>query len=141
MWEACIEMATTTNVPLSFFSNSGFKKLIKPITNKFSMSKIINPSNVKNIIQETSQHIKNKIISETNKKIISLKIDAVSRHFRSLIGINIQYIDSSNRVTIKTLAVKEMFGRQTAANLKCFILGVLNDYKTSIDQIYIYNHN
>jgi hypothetical protein len=52
----------------------------------------INSQNIKNHIFNAS----NVIISRIKNQLISLKIDSVKRHNRSIVGINIQYIKVFN---------------------------------------------
>ncbi|KAF0753987.1 Uncharacterized protein FWK35_00029175, partial [Aphis craccivora] len=62
-------------------------------------------------------------------------IDSVKRHTRSILGINIQYI-KNDEITLKTLAMVELFEKHTAENLKQSLLDVRVKYEITREQIY-----
>jgi len=62
----------------------------------------------------------NQIKDDVKSKLISLKIDCVKRHSRSIMGVNIQYI-KKNKVFLATLAMKEIHVQHTSANLKTLV--------------------
>ncbi|KAF2892165.1 hypothetical protein ILUMI_14008 [Ignelater luminosus] len=71
--------------------------------------------------------------------MLSLKIDAATRMDRSFLGINVQYIDmEKQKIILKTLALKEIFVRHTAENLKQIVAEVLDSYKIKRQQIYTF---
>jgi len=51
--------------------------------------------------------LKNQIINEIQNKLISLKIDAVTRLNRSFLGLNIQYIDNEF-IQLRTIGLVEL---------------------------------
>ncbi|KAF0718472.1 Uncharacterized protein FWK35_00024860 [Aphis craccivora] len=65
--------------------------------------------------------VSNSIISEitddVKNKLISLKIDCVKRHFRSIMGVNIQYI-KYGKVCLATLAMRELLDVLKAFNIR-----------------------
>ena len=77
----------------------------------------INSQNIKNHIFNASDVIIRCIKNDIKRQLISLKIDSVKRHNRSILGINIQYIKSGD-IILKTLAMVELFDKHTAENLK-----------------------
>jgi len=64
-----------------------------------------------------SNTIISEITNDVKYKLISLKIDCVKRHNRSIIGVNIQYV-KNGKVCLATLAMKEVREQHTADNLK-----------------------
>lgn len=135
LWEGCLEMATKGGLPLSFISNSGFKKVIEPLTAKLNIERQLNVTNLKAVIYDTAKQIKIQIKNETKDKLLSIKIDAVTRQCRSLLGINVQYI-LNEEIVIKTLAIKELQERHTGYYIKNVILDVLKEYNIALKQIY-----
>jgi len=54
-----------------------------------------------------------------NNKLVSLKVDGVTRHNKSFLGINVQYmLENIMDLRIKTLAIFELTQRHTAVYLK-----------------------
>ncbi|XP_065314825.1 zinc finger BED domain-containing protein 4-like [Gordionus sp. m RMFG-2023] len=78
-----------------------------------------------------SQNLKKEIY----QKLISLKLDIATRYDRSILGINIQFIDNGE-IKLRTLCMKEIKERHTSEYLKKIILDVLNEHEIRIDQIY-----
>jgi len=76
------------------------------------------PSLTEKVHDATSQEVKG--------RLVCLKVDGVTKMSRQFIGINIQYVESTQLV-IRTLALK-MSGRRTALNLKSEILSTLDLY-------------
>lgn len=77
----------------------------------------INSQNIKNHIFNASNVIISNIKNDIKKQLISLKIDSVKRHNRSILGINIQYI-KDGKISLKTLAMVELFDKHTTEHLK-----------------------
>jgi len=75
----------------------------------------INFQNIKNHILNASHVIISCIKKDIRKQLISLKIDSVKRHNRSILGINIQYI-KNGEITLKSLAIVELFDKHTVEN-------------------------
>lgn len=62
----------------------------------------------------------NQIKDDVKNNLISLKIDCVKRHSRSIMGVNIQFI-KNNKVCLATLAMKEIHEQHTSENLKTLV--------------------
>ncbi|KAL5234480.1 hypothetical protein ACI65C_001890 [Semiaphis heraclei] len=139
--QACTEMVTVNGRPLTIFNDSGFKKILNPLTQaigegippndllkyvpKLIISCIlieilgftINSQNIKKHIFCASKTIINEITENIKNSLVSLKIDCVKRHNRSIMGVNIQFIKNMN-VCLATLAMREINEQHTAQNLK-----------------------
>lgn len=136
LWDGCVQMVAHNALPFSFISSPGFQQIINPITKELNIQKQFNATNLKEKLNEKVIQIKNDIKASVKTKMISLKIDCVTRHARSMLGINVQYIDEKLQLKIKTLAVREIYTSHTAENLKIIVLDVLKDFGISLKQIY-----
>ena len=67
--------------------------------------------------------------------MICLKIDSARRLSRSVIGMNIQFIESG-KFELRTLAIKEVTSSQTGQYIKEFVINVLQTYGINLSQIY-----
>lgn len=74
-------------------------------------------SHIKKHIFSGSNTIISEITNDIKYNLISLKIDCVKRHNRSIMGVNIQYV-KNGKVCLATLAMKEVHEQHTADNLK-----------------------
>lgn len=134
--EACLELITVNGRPFSILEDSGFKKIVNSITDGYKNERIIvNKENIRKMIEPTAEKCKEKIMKEVKNKMISLKVDAASRMNRSFLGINIQFL-TDDRITLRTLAVRELKESHTAEYLKTVIIEVLTSFKINIQQVY-----
>ena len=68
--------------------------------------------------------IKKEIKEDIREKFISLKIDIATRMDRAILGINIQLI-KNGKLTLRTIAMKELTHRHTAEYIKNAVADVL----------------
>ncbi|XP_018405103.1 PREDICTED: uncharacterized protein LOC108781587 [Cyphomyrmex costatus] len=68
-------------------------------------------------------------------RMVSLKMDTATRLERAVLGINVQII-RHNKIQIYSLAIKELSGKHTAANLKEELENVLKEFEIKKSQIY-----
>lgn len=129
---SCVKMLTRDALPFRIMESEGFSEIVNPIAHELGIT--INPSNIKTHVKRVADQIRSVITDELHCRMFSLKIDSASKHGRSILGINAQFI-SGDEIQIRTLAMLEMFTRHTAENLKKEILSVLASYNCSIHQI------
>lgn len=79
--------------------------------------------------------IREKLRKELKGKLLALKVDAATRHNRSILGINVQFV-ANGKIQIRTLAMIELTESHTAENLLDTILDVLRSYGLTIYNIY-----
>jgi hypothetical protein len=82
-------MVTTNGRPFSALADSGFQKIIAPITEALKYS--ISPEKVRNMVLDKAAMIRRNIMEELRGKLFSLKVDSAKRLDRSLFG-NFSYI-------------------------------------------------
>lgn len=131
--QACVELITNNGCSLNLINSRAFQKIISPITIALNMS--INSENVKSNIGLMASKIKTQISIDLKNRLFSLKIDEASRLNRSIVGINVQFIER-NSIQIKTLAMVEMKEKHTAVNIKRIICNTLDKFNLNIEQIY-----
>lgn len=68
-------------------------------------------------------------------RLISLKVDAATRHDRGFLGINIQFLENGV-IHIRTLGIIELVQKHTAEYLQQVIMKVLDVYGISVSNIY-----
>ena len=91
--EACVEMVTINGRPLSILEDSGFRRILNPILNGFDDKITINKHNIRDDIIYKAKIIRLEIAENLKNKMFSLKIDSASRLDRSILGINVQFIE------------------------------------------------
>ena len=133
--DACIEMVTKNGRPLTIVEDSGFCKIINPILDSFEEKIIINRHNIKDLIKVRADQLRYQLKTKLKGKIISIKVDSAFRLDRSILGVNIQYMDSG-QIIVNTLAMLELKEKHAAEYLLQRILDVLKKYNIDIKQIY-----
>lgn len=86
-------------------------------------------ANVKGFVQKAAQSVREKISEEVKHKIIHLKLDVASRHFRSQLGVNIQYYCTLRKALIvRSLGFIELLSRHTSSYLRSEVYKILDVY-------------
>lgn len=96
---------------------------------------VINSRNIHEGVHTKAFKIREKLQIQLKGKLLALKVDAATRHDRSILGINVQFVDKG-RIQIRTLAMVELNEAHTAENLKGTILDVLRSYGLTIYNVY-----
>ncbi|XP_062538921.1 uncharacterized protein LOC134207217 [Armigeres subalbatus] len=104
---------------------SGFRDIINPISNALGV--VVNSHNMRDFVNNTAQNIKKIIRSEVSEKIICLKVDAASKLYRSVLGVNCQYMLDG---------VIELFERHTGENLCKEVFKLTTEYGIQKSQIF-----
>jgi len=133
--DACVELVTINGRPFTLIEDSGFKKLLEPILEGFNDKFSINSQNIRNQISPAAQRVRQEITNIVKNRLLSLKMDCVTRHDRSILGVNIQIIHD-DALILKTLAMVELKIKHTGENLKNEVFSILKRYNISKEQIY-----
>lgn len=131
--DGVIEMVTAEGRPFSLVEDPGFRKIINPILRAFGIT--VNRRNIKDYIHEQYLKTKMKIEEMLKGKLLSVKVDCVTKLDRSFIGINIQFLTAEKTYVI-TVGTVEILERHTGANLKNLIAGELHKFGVLFDQVY-----
>lgn len=79
----------------------------------------INPQNIRSHVSATVLKIVAEISDDMKHKMVSLKVDGVSRHNKSFLGVNVQYMHKDKlTLKIKTMAIFELVERHFSKYLK-----------------------
>lgn len=144
--QACTEIVTVNGRPLSIFHDTGFRKILDLLTSaigegtyiiKYNLITFlndvttdisgfkVNSHNIKNQILSSSHSVINQIKNDVKNNLISLKIDCVKRHNRSIMGVNTQYI-KDDKICLATLAMTEVLVQHTSENLRILVCFSIN---------------
>ncbi|XP_050063380.1 uncharacterized protein LOC126552698 [Aphis gossypii] len=115
--------------------DSGFKMIIDPLLDTIGGDFRINSRNIKNHVKEHASEIVKNIKLDVYKRLVSLKVDCVTRLNRSIIGVNVQYI-KDDKLNIKTLGMTELSEKHTSEYLKKVLINILKKYDIDNRQVY-----
>ncbi|XP_055386349.1 uncharacterized protein LOC129615251 [Condylostylus longicornis] len=114
--KCCVGLGTLKNIPLRIFDdNDFFKKIIKPYEDQFQTN--LNSTNVTSVIEKAGEEVKRLIREHVKNKMVSVKIDAATRMGRSILGINVQYIESF-QLHVNTIGIIEVTNMRTIKDIK-----------------------
>ena len=134
---ACLEMVTVNGKPFKIVKDLGFRKLLNPILQALSDSgnKICINAKIREEVVMLASKIKKEIKEDIREKFISLKIDIATQMNRAILGIKIQFIENG-KLTLRTIAMKDLTHRHTAEYIRNTVAEVLEQYEISASQIY-----
>lgn len=130
--KGCVELVTVNGCPFEMLEYSGFKRILNPIFAMIGNNFGVNSSNIRRIIPETALKIITHISKTLRKKMISLKIDVVTRLHKSILMVSAQLI-LEGQINLFTLGMTEL---ENKINVKNIIEKILKKYQISVQQIY-----
>lgn len=132
-----IEFVTVNGRPINAIYDSGFQNLLNRQVRqlaKVGCDVSVTRGSIMNRIQMLAGRVREEIFYELKGKSICLLVDIATRHNRSVLGVNAQYVSDGN-VILRTLGVITLNCRHTAQNLAAYMIDLLKNYGVSLDQV------
>lgn len=133
--DACIELVTVNGRPFTLMEDTGFRKIIDPLQQAIGNDFTINSSNIRDMVSSVAQVGREKLKNELKGRLLMLKIDSATCRDRSVLGVNVQYTDGE-KIVLRTLAVRELTERHTAAYISSVVKDVLHEYNVELRQVF-----
>lgn len=136
-----LEMITVNDRPLSIVNDSGFIKLMSPLTEAINRqgfqrdNLIINMQNMHTQISIEAGKIRSQITEDVVNRLISLKLDCVTGHNCYILGVHIQYVKDC-KIIIRTLGILPLKKTYTGESLAEEIINVIKLFQINVEQIY-----
>lgn len=133
-----VNIATEGGGSFSLFDNKGFLKILTPIYKALEIPPITS-LNIMDHVRAKELAIRKEIHASVRRKLVSLKIDVVTGLQQSILGVNLQFMNStltSTDVVVKTLGVIGVTEADTDLCIQNKILQTINKYGIEIDQIF-----
>lgn len=134
---ACVELIVMHALPLKVVEYPAFRKLLDPYTialRNQGINLVINPRNIRKCIEEKAAKVKKCIILAAKKNILSVMVDIATRYNRSLLGVNICYMDNG-KIIARTIGMHPLHFSHTAENIAAVIKQNLEEYEILLDQV------
>ncbi|XP_021709861.1 uncharacterized protein LOC110679476 [Aedes aegypti] len=128
-----VKMVTIHGLPFEATEWEGFQEVVGPLLKAYNLT--INRHNITKYVSKAAEGINFMISQELKGKMFSLKLDIVSKMYRSMLGINCQYINNSGVVVKRNLGIIELHNRHTSQNLKEELMKVLRCFSVDVRQI------
>lgn len=130
-------MAVLEKVPFTHFNSHSFRNLTA--IHAFNNDVTISAAKVRSWVVQAAKCVRQKIKEEIKGLMIHLKLDIASRHFRSELGVNIQFYSPLRQaLIIRSLGFIELTTRHTSENLKAEIYKILELYGIDRRNVYTY---
>lgn len=109
--------------PFVLLDSKNLRLIIKPLFDALEMEMTSSHTITEEIKKRTAAKIE--FISEVCKnRMLSLKIDAATRHRRRIMCVNLQFTHNSELIVI-TIGMRELNGRHTGENVRDYVLSVI----------------
>lgn len=138
---SCTEMVTVNGRPFSCLHDSGFQNAIHTTLEELRAAHIplnlsdYNLTVVKNQISQTAAKIRAKIQAEVRGRPLSLLVDIVTKHKRSILGVSLQY-NFNGMLKIRSIGFIELWDRHTGKYLATVIIKRLELLEIKLKQIF-----
>ncbi|KAG0437735.1 hypothetical protein HPB47_017308, partial [Ixodes persulcatus] len=132
---ACVELCSVNGRPFALMEDSGFRQILDPLLDGLSTKTVINAENIRTRVALLADEMREEIRQQVKGRLISLKVDCVTRMDRSMLGVNLQFV-SDGKIVLRTFAIKELKEGHTASYLQSILLEVLAAYNVELCQLY-----
>ena len=116
-------------------NDSGFRMIVDKVLDGLGCSSRINQENIRKHVSVVAKKIKDDLRNELKHRLVSLKIDCVTRLGRAIIGINLQFV-RDGRIHLRTLAMTEIDKRHTGEHFCTMVLDTLHLYGLKLEGVY-----
>ena len=125
-----LKMVCYNGVPLTFFSDQGFKLLNGKLAQ--NLGAVLGRDSIRQLILE-KVHIEKQMLSSAVKhELVFIKFDDVTRLRSHYLGINIQYFDKENGITtVKCLELVNTDAKHDSSHMKNLIIKTLTQFDIS----------
>ena len=132
-----IQLVVENGVPLKLFSLPGFIGLHGEMAKKLGVSL----SSIRNLILCEAEERKNKLKETLHDIFLFLKMDGCTRHRINYFALNVQFVDSKNKVRIFTLAVRDTENQHSSDFIQRLVEDVLKDFEISKQVLVVVTDN
>ncbi|XP_034252574.1 uncharacterized protein LOC117652049 [Thrips palmi] len=118
----CVRLVTESGLSFKVLDYPAFQDIVKPLIDSMPAADrfAISSKTIPEHIPEFTELVRDRIRSELEGKMVSLKVDGCTKRHRYFVGINVQFTLNGVSV-VRTLAVEEMLQAATANNLRVLI--------------------
>jgi hypothetical protein len=107
LMDACVSFVAQSGRPLCLIKNPGMRMLLDPILEGLGHSFTISLATVAAEIIKQTNELRQVLRKQLENRFVSLKVDGAKRLFRSVVGINVQYVEDG-KVQLHNLSSVEL---------------------------------
>lgn len=133
-----IEIVTVNGRPINSLFDSGFQKAIEHQIRQLAQHghevKLYYGMIIKRI-ESLSIEVQKEIEMELKGQTVNLLIDIATRHSRSILGVNLQYV-VNGEIKLRTIGVIPLNCRHTSENITKVIIDLLKKFGVELNQVF-----
>lgn len=140
--KALVELCSVNDRPFSIIEDTAFQRILEIacISNSENLDEqdmlnVFNKNQLKMDLRAAYLHIKSVIKSEVKGILISLMVDIRSKRGKSVLGMQIQYMQD-DKIKVRTIGMVRMLRPHTGVYIAKLIEEKLAEYDISLNQIY-----
>lgn len=134
---ACVDLIVFHAMPLCAVEYPAFKRILQPYLTALERQGInlaINIKNMKDLIDERSDAVRQVIKKEVQNRLVCLMIDIATRYNRSLLGVSIAFrVDG--QTNIRTIGMHILRISHTGKNISDIVKQNLSEFDISLSQV------
>lgn len=96
-----VKLTTLNGLPFKFVEWEGMQDIIRPYCEVMNLT--VNCHNIPQFVAKTAARIDKEISTEVAGRMLSLKADIASKMYRSVLGLNAQFVDCNGDLQKRTL--------------------------------------
>ena len=135
LMDACVSLVAISGMPLRLMRDPGMRMIIDPILKGLQNSVAISPKTVADEIKRKAEDLRKVLRKEFENRLICIKLDGAKRLSRSVVGINVQFIENG-KVQLRNLATVELKERQTGLALKKIVENTADEFGIRLRNLY-----
>lgn len=121
--DAWLDIVTVEGRPFLLLDSKSLRTIVKPLFDALEID-LLTSATVGDAIRKRAEEKRNEIRQLLDGRMISIKIDAATKHRHRVVGINTQVI-IDGEIVVKTLSMEEMNASHHSKNIKAHVLKVL----------------
>lgn len=129
----CVELITVNGKTFTTLNQSGFISIVSSLLNELEEAgrgvNLTDPNliEVKSVLQQTANSVKQKIREELNDTPLTLMVDITTKRRRSILGASIQFI-VNNKQVVRSIGMLELKASHAGEYLAKIIFGLIKEY-------------
>lgn len=137
----CTETVSVNGRPFEWIHDTGYRKQFQKTLDELAAAKMAlnltesNLTEVKEHLKKTAKSVREKIEGEVKNRPLSLLIDLVTKHNRSILGISLQYTYNGS-LKVRSIGFIELNDKHTGVYLAGVIIKRLEDFNIKLSQIF-----
>lgn len=138
IYRAWVQSVAVNGRVIGSFDDSGIRMLLNPYLHAFEQSGVkidVSIPTLKLYLTKYADDVRAAIQKEVRSKIIHVKLDMARHQRKSILGVNIQYIED-DKIVVRTLSMLQTSSSHTGEYICSLLMQILDDFKIKYSQVH-----